>query len=135
MTLTPRSFEPYVGIPWLDGGRTRAGADCWGLFRLVYEEVLGIELPSYSEDYTTALDRMTIRRLVDGKPDYWTRVDNPEPGDGAVLHLANRAHIGVVVGGGRMLHIEKGAGAVIESYHSMRIAHMLEGFYRYEPSP
>ena len=131
--ITARDFEEYVGTPWLDGGRTRAGADCWGLFCLVYKDVLGIELPSYSEDYTTALDRMVIRRLVDGKPDYWLRVEDPIPGDGAVLHITSRAHIGVVVGGGRMLHIEKGAGAVIESYHSLRLVNLLEGFYRYSP--
>lgn len=131
--LSPRDFENYVGIPWLDGGRTEAGADCWGLFWLVYKNTLGIELPSYSEDYTTALDRIIIRRLVDGKPDYWVRVENPAPGDGAVLHIANRAHIGVVVGRDSILHIEKGAGAVIENYRSFRLAKMLEGFYRYTP--
>ena len=133
--MTPRDFEHYVGIPWLDGGRTRAGLDCWGLFRLVYEELLGIQLPSYSEDYTTALDRMVIRKLVDnGKSkDEWLQVNTPEPGDGALMHLVNRVHIGVVVGGGRLLHIEKGAGAVIESYTSLKIANMLEGFYRYQP--
>ena len=129
--LTPRDFEKFVGIPWLDGGRTEAGADCWGLFRLVYAQVLGIELPSYAEDYTTALDRLIIRRLVDGKPDYWVRVEQPQPGDGAVLHLVNRAHIGVVIGGNYMLHIEKGAGAVIENYTSLRLSRMLEGFYHY----
>lgn len=131
MNLRPRDFEPFVGIPWLDGGRTREGADCWGLFWLVYRDLLGIELPSYSEDYTSALDRIIIRRLVDGKPDYWLRVNTPEPGDGAVMHLINRAHIGVVVGDGRLLHIEKGSGAVIESYTSLKISNMLEGFYRY----
>jgi cell wall-associated NlpC family hydrolase len=131
--VTPRDFEQFVGVPWLDGGRTEAGADCWGLFWLVYRHVLGIELPSYSADYTTALDRLHIRRLVDDRPDYWIQVADPEPGDGALMHVAGRPHIGVVVGGGRLLHIEKGAGAVIESYHSLRISNLLEGFYRYVP--
>lgn len=131
--MTPRDFEKYVGIPWLDGGRTRAGADCWGLFRLVYAELLGVELPSYAEGYTTALDRIVIRRLVDGKPDYWVQVDEPEPGDGAVFRVVGRPHIGVVAGNGYVLHIEKGIGAVMERYTSMRIANMLDGFYRYTP--
>jgi cell wall-associated NlpC family hydrolase len=129
--VTPRDFEQYVGIPWRDGGRTRAGVDCWGLFRLVYAEVLGIELPSHSEDYTTALDRIVIRRLISEGIDRWRKVDIPETGDGALLNLANRVHIGVVIGGGYMLHIEKGAGAVIENYNSIRMQKMLEGFYRY----
>jgi cell wall-associated NlpC family hydrolase len=131
--VTPRDFDKYVGIPWLDGGRTRAGVDCWGLFRLVYDEVLGVELPSFSEDYTTALDRQVIGKLIEGGKDSWTPIQLPDPGDGALLYIANRAHIGVVVGNGYMLHIEKGAGSVIESYYSMRIQQMLEGFYRYTP--
>jgi cell wall-associated NlpC family hydrolase len=131
--VTPRDFEGYVGIPWRDGGRTRDGIDCWGLFRLVYREVLGIELPSFGEYYTTALDRIVIRKLVDGGMDNWQEVLMPDPGDGALLTIAGRVHIGVVVGNDYMLHIEKGAGSVIENYYSMRIQNMLEGFYRYTP--
>ena len=128
--LTARDFEHYVGIPWQDGGRTHAGTDCWGLARLVYHEMLGIELPAYSEDYTTALDRIIIRRLIDNKPDYWVRVTDPQVGDGVVFHVGTRAHVGVVVGSGRMLHIDR-SGAVIESYESLRFSTQIDGFYRY----
>jgi cell wall-associated NlpC family hydrolase len=107
--------------------------DCWGLFRLVYAEVFHIELPAFSEEYTTALDRVVIGKLIDGGKDNWTPVILPEQGDGALMYIAKRAHIGVVIGGGYLLHIEKGAGSVIESYYSMRVSNMLEGFYRYSP--
>lgn len=130
---TPRDFEHYVGIPWQDGGRGRDGVDCWGLVRLVYQEVLGIALPSHSEDYTTALDRITIRRLIDGKPDYWVRVESPVAGDGALMMNVGRPHMGVVIGGGWLLHIERGGGSVIENYNSLAMASRLEGFYRYAP--
>lgn len=130
--LTPRDFEHYVGVPWVDGGRTEAGADCWGLFRLVYAQVLGIPLPSYSGAYGSALDKVIVRRLIEGKPDYWHRVETPEPGDGVLLNIANRTHIGVVVGNGYMLHTEFGCGAVIENYQSLKYSNVLEGFYRYD---
>jgi cell wall-associated NlpC family hydrolase len=129
--LTARDFEGLVGVPWLNHGRTRAGADCWGLFRLAYAEVMGIELPAYSGAYTTAFDRVNIMRLVAGKPDYWVKVEEPVIGDGVVMYIGPRCHIGVVMGGGRMLHIEQGAGAVIESYESLKYSRLLEGFYRY----
>ena len=134
MYFKPRDFEGFVGIPWLDGGRTRDGVDCWGLFWLVYKEVFGIELPSYSEDYTTALDRIIVRRLVDNKPDYWVRVLYPAVGDGAVMHIAGRPHIGVYIGDDLILHIEKNLGAKIENYRSMKMVNMLDGFYRYYPT-
>jgi cell wall-associated NlpC family hydrolase len=132
--LTPRDFEGYVGIPWQDGGRTRAGADCWGLFRLVYAELLGIPLPSYDGAYGSALDKIIIKRLIEGRPDYWVRVADPVPGDGALINMGSRPHIGVVVGAGRMLHTER-FGAVIESYDGLRFSTQLEGFYRYHETP
>ena len=42
MTELPAWVADYVGLPWEPYGRTRAGVDCWGLVRLVYEERLGI---------------------------------------------------------------------------------------------
>jgi cell wall-associated NlpC family hydrolase len=35
----------FVGIPYLDGGNTINGLDCYGLYRLVLKRGLGVELP------------------------------------------------------------------------------------------
>jgi cell wall-associated NlpC family hydrolase len=44
-------LESLLGVPYLLGGATRAGADCGGLVLLAYREI-GIELPPYNEAFS-----------------------------------------------------------------------------------
>ena len=61
--------KEYVGIPFSDLGRTREeGVDCWGLVRLVYDEVYGVLLPQLSDQYESAhhyrkVAQTAVRRL------------------------------------------------------------------------
>lgn len=41
-------LEAFLDIPYLRGGSTRGGADCWGLVPLVYKETFGVTLPLYN---------------------------------------------------------------------------------------
>lgn len=104
---------PYVGIPFLDGGRDRAGCDCWGLVRLVYAEVLGIDLPSYGEIAARDVVAATrqIREASAARP--WVPVAGPaQPMD--VLVMAGRPlHVGVMLDARRVLHVEAATAAVI----------------------
>lgn len=34
--------DRFIGIPFEDHGRARAGCDCWGLVCLIYQEELAI---------------------------------------------------------------------------------------------
>ena len=52
----------YVGLPWLDGGRSADGADCWGLVRLVYERELGNALPTSGESSARELAREPAKK-------------------------------------------------------------------------
>lgn len=126
-------LSDYVGIPWLERGRDRAGIDCWGLMRLVYAERLGVDLPSFSAEYTTVADGEAIRGLVNGNMDPWREIaaGDERPGDGLLMAVAGRPHIGVVAGNGRVLHIERGAGAIIESYLGYRLKKWMRGVYRH----
>lgn len=47
--MTIRIFDDFLGIPYLRGGSSREGADCWGLVPLVYRETRQIEIPLYNE--------------------------------------------------------------------------------------
>ncbi|GAA2888186.1 cell wall-associated NlpC family hydrolase [Aminobacter niigataensis] len=129
------NLDDFVGLPWLDRGRDRNGCDCWGLLALVYAERFGIELPSFRDDYQTAADGDAVSALIDGRRDCWTEIpDGTErPGDAVLMSLGGRPrHVGIVIGGARVLHIERGAGSVIESYRSFRLRRRVLGFFRHD---
>jgi cell wall-associated NlpC family hydrolase len=127
-------LSPYVGLPFKPRGRDRSGVDCWGLLRLVYEEQFGIKLPSYADDYTTLEDKAATADLIDGNKGLWREISAGAelPGDGLLMSVAGRPiHIGVVIAGGRVLHIERDMGAIIESYRGFRLRKRIVGFYRH----
>jgi cell wall-associated NlpC family hydrolase len=51
-----------------------SGVDCYGLLRLVFRELRGIELPSLVERYQTAADAAAIAALIDGELDPWDEI-------------------------------------------------------------
>jgi len=84
-----------VGVPYVWGGESQSGFDCSGLVRFAYLHV-GISLPHSSY----ALYRM-------GTPVSRSRL---EPGD--VLFFRGLGHVGLYVGGGRMVHAPQTGEAV-----------------------
>lgn len=130
---------PYIGLPFKPLGRDWEGCDCWGLFRLVYLEQFGIELPRYDEGYagTDRADFADIKRLITGAlsgGQQWVEIPAGEErvGDGIAL-LINRKpfHVGLVVGGKRALVIEEGIEACTEEYVAMKWRNRVGGFYRW----
>jgi len=127
-------FDSFVGIPYADKGRG-AAVDCWGLVLRVFREMRGIELPSYSESYVTAEDRVAIDALIAGELEPWMPI---EPGaeqtfDGVLMREGRFArHIGVVTRPGMVLHVERGGTSQIERYRSGLLAGRVVGFFRYQ---
>lgn len=127
-------FSAFVGIPYIDKGRDYTGADCWGLKRLVYRDMLGIELPAYSDRYATAADRAAIARFIAGELDEWVEIS---PGqertfDGVLLREGQfPRHVGLVTAPGQLLHVQPGMTSCIERYRSGLLANRVVGFYRY----
>lgn len=130
------NFDGYVGLPFLEGGRDRRGIDCWGLLRMVYAERLGIDLPSFSGAYTLA-DRQATADLMAGHMGQWREVPagSEQPYDGVLMAARrNPSHIGIVIGNGRMLHVELGnrpTWSMIDEYNSSHLRRRLLGFYRH----
>jgi cell wall-associated NlpC family hydrolase len=127
-------FDRFVGIPYLDRGRSIVGLDCWGLLWLVYRELRGIELSSYAERYVAGADRRAMARLIAGELDEW---DEIPPGsetafDGVLMREGHfPGHIRIVTTPDLMLHIQSGETSRIERYRSGTVALGIVGFYRY----
>lgn len=117
----------YIGIPFEELGRSRSGADCWGLLRLVYAEEKGVLLPSWSA-HDGIKDKEIVAQEVKEAHEYFHRVEEPVPFAMAWFRSEiTVAHVGIMIDGGRMLHTLKGKDACLEPI-APRI-HLLKGFY------
>ena len=93
----------YVGIPWVKGGYSRDGADCWGLFLLVLSEYFNIELDIHKG---SKAEDAEFRGLVDleKNSDRWVLTDKPEPGAAVLMYKHHPSHIGIYIGENQILH-------------------------------
>lgn len=110
------------------------GWDCYGLYRYVLAERLGILVPSYSDDYATDTDGDGIARAIRAyAPIGWAEIHpaGASEGDAVVLRIAGLPwHCGYVIEPGMMLHARRGAGTCIERYTAPLWEKRLEGIYR-----
>ena len=128
------NLDHYVGLPFAERGRGPEAYDCYGLLRRVYAEKLGIALPSFSDDYTTTEDGEALSDLIAGNLSPWRDIarGSERVGDGVLMTLAGQPrHVGIVAAPGRVLHIERGMGSIIEPYTSPRISRRIVGFFRH----
>ncbi|MBS4019528.1 MAG: C40 family peptidase [Dechloromonas sp.] len=127
----------YIGLPWLPGGRTRDGVDCWGLMTLVYAEVAGVPLDPLNGLYVTAEEREDIARIVDGQCAHgpWVKVEAGDEREMDILLFrcfGLQSHVGVVCGRGLMLHATSGKDSSIERYADGRWLPRLMSAWRHE---
>lgn len=129
--------DKYIGIPYAHKGRTRAGVDCWGLVRLVFELEFGVRLPSYLEGYASAEERAEMAALISAESQStWMTTDEPRLGDVALLNIMGQAsHVAIVVKPGLMLNVRKGSNVCLERYDSSIWHKRLLGFYRHPEIP
>lgn len=119
--------ERFIGIPYLEFGRDRAGCDCWGLVRLVYQEQRGIFLPRYDTvepaDYESRIDaaRRTPQWLAVIGPwrEYdlarmWTSIKVKDK------RVRAAVHIGIVTQGQNILHMQEGDAAICEPASALK---------------
>lgn len=125
----------YVGLPFLERGRDRAGLDCWGLVRLALKEQFGIEVPSYTGEYQDTEDGFSIGAAVRRESAaFWQAVGNgfQRCGDVIVLRMRGQPmHVGLVLTRQCMLHVQQGVGATVEMYDGVRWKNRIAGFYRH----
>ncbi|MFO7855900.1 MAG: peptidase [Paracoccaceae bacterium] len=112
----------WIGTPWRHGASLKgAGADCLGVVRGVWREVLGREperLPPYAPDWAEARRE---ELLLQGMRRCFPEAPAAEVGDVLLLRMRGRGpatHLGVLIAGGdapRMVHAFAGRGVVASS--------------------
>lgn len=127
----------YVGIPYGDQGRDRAGCDCWGLARLVYAAELRIDLPSYAGAYASAAEMEEVAGLIAAEQATFIRGEDPVGVFDLLLFRQGRhnSHIGIALDTRRMLHVARGDQAKIEDYTAPRWSSRLIGNFRHAAIP
>jgi len=124
----------YIRIPFKEHGRSRQGADCWGLACIIFKEELGIELP-IMDDYENTKDKLKISDLILSNRVNWELIEKgkEQAFDLPVFRMNGYPmHIGIVVRPGRMIHCERGSGVYLTDYYKEgQWDRRLEGFYRY----
>jgi cell wall-associated NlpC family hydrolase len=121
--------DHFIGIPFVDRGYSHAGCDCWGLVRLVYAEVLGVDLPDYP---ISAFDAEAAAAEFPKHVDEYQRVRTPQPLD-IVLISVNHGHldhVGIYGGHGKFLHTTLRTGSVVARVVSPMWKTKVRGFYR-----
>lgn len=126
-------YDKYVGIPYLENGRTESGIDCWGLARLFYKQEFNIELPSYDTEYMGSYDPK-VSKAINYYKDNWTKTSAPKLGDLCLFNiLGEPTHVGLYLENSKFLHARDGHSSVIESLKSSAWNRRLEGIYSYTP--
>lgn len=124
----------YIKVPFAEKGRARDGVDCWGLVRLVYQEILGITLTELV-CYTDTKDKLSISKIIGEESSKWVKVPigSEKEFDVAVFRMCGvPMHVAIVVRKGIMLHSERGSGTYVTCYdREQQWSRRLEGFYRY----
>ena len=136
----PAWVREYLTIPFKDGGRDKAGVDCWGGLRLVYAERLGILLPSLDGGYQTAVfDHGGVTKAAAGQVGSgdWQLVTGAAETLDAVLvtRKGQASHVGCMVAVNRMLHWERNSHAKVERIDTSLWSPRIGGLYRFTGGP
>jgi len=122
-------------VKFKDKGRDYSGWDCWGPSRCGYKDILGVELPSFIDDYVNAGDTKASRRIIHdiilSQKHNWEPVDKPQALDVILFRFGDtETHLGLMVGKNKFIHCEKIINTVIERIDSAKWEKRIEGVYR-----
>jgi len=134
MTLT-EFINKALLVKFKDKGRDYSGWDCWGPSRCAYKDILGVELPSFIDDYVNAGDTKASRRIIHdiilSQKHNWGTVDKPQALDVVLFRFGDtETHLGLMVDKNRFIHCEKIINTVIERIDSAKWKKRIEGIYR-----
>ena len=126
-----KDYKEYIGIPFINGGRSKTGADCWGLVRLILKEQFKIDLPLLP-DYKDALDKKEIGDVIEYNKPIISNKQLEVPVEGCIVLMGDvhwASHVGLYIGDKTILHTTKQTGAVLEKINSPRLKNRIKGYY------
>lgn len=133
--MTPVS-DAYIGLPFLENGRTRAGVDCKGLVQMVLDDHMpGTALP-IPQDISKPEE---ILRAAEAAGQ-WARVEAPDQFDVVVMDTAVRSgdrfvlaplHVGIMTSKHDILHIDIGKYSECPPVSATHIRIRNPRFYRH----
>lgn len=126
--------KPYMGIPFLVGGRGEEGVDCWGLVRLVYRDALGIQLDAYED--TDGKEKEVTAEKIRLEEVGWLDVPRQDTRVGDLVILIIKGfpwHVGVLVEPDRFVHADPIRGGVVkERLNAVHWRSRICGFRRHK---
>jgi probable lipoprotein NlpC len=124
--MTLNEFQrKAIGVPFVERGRDYEGWDCWGLVVAAYRDVLGIHVPDYVDYYSTQEYRLIARVFAGRSGDEWVKVDPRPMAIACIYRRGVVIHVGLVVPGRKIMHVEQGVETCLQPITSFRI----EGCY------
>ncbi len=128
--MIPAWVSKYIGIPYLNRGRSYQGADCFGLIQLIYRSQFGIAITEQS--YTDSEDRVaTGDALKIGKCD-WKETHKPKFGDIVLFTIKGQAvHMGMILDDTRFIHSLKDHNSAVGRLDNPMWRTRIEGTYEW----
>jgi len=121
--LSMEVWFDLLGKPFKDGARGPDAYDCVGVF-LELQRRLNHAIPEWGSH----------ARFLSAAREQWQKTEDPQPGDGILIHSINPSwHLAVVSGSGYMIHAHPDCGSVVrERYNRFPWHNRIEGFYRWK---
>lgn len=126
-----KDYGKYIGIPFISGGRSTTGADCWGLVRLILKEQFEIDLPLLP-NYKDALDKKEIGSIIEHNTPIISNEKLEVPVEGCIVLMGDvhwASHVGIYIGDKTILHTTKQTGCVLEKINNPRLKNRIKGYY------
>jgi cell wall-associated NlpC family hydrolase len=148
MTQAPVWCEAYIGIPYVEAGRSReTGLDCWGLLVHVLRAQFQLAVPLYEDkQWQGRAHARELASFITQESSAWTCVwrrtaadqcpppDLILPGDCLLVRMeGNPVHVGVVAQWPWFLHTEVQHDSCLDRADSLKWGRRIQGVYRFEP--
>lgn len=138
--------DRYLAVPYRDGGRSWAGADCLGLYTLILAHEAMAAVPDFAVSVGTdpravlsAIEEQVLSvhrwRRIYGEPKQvaekfdCVRMSGHARGEDGIVRRSD-IHLGCAIGGGKLIHTEDARGPRIVAFDDKAIVKRIVGVYR-----